>query len=179
MFKAPAFRAGDQTLAVGFGLGVGYGYPKNTVKAPAFAFIYDVGVSNELGPGTLAVGGIVGYKTARFERTDWLSGQDFSASWRNLIIAARGSYHIALAEGFENLDLYSGISAGLRLQNHRTRAVFGAAPGFAVQEYDRKDVRPIVGFFGGARYNFTPQIGAWLEVGYDVSLIKGGIHFNL
>ena len=177
--RASNFGAGDQTMALGFGLGIRYGYPANSSIAPAVAFIYDVGVAEGVGPGTIGIGGIVGFKTASYAQRNLFTGEEFSARWNNFLIGARGSYHFALGEGFENLDLYGGIMAGLRFQRFRNRTVSGGNLATILTEYSRRETRSIVGFFGGGRYDFTPEVGAWLEIGYDVSLIKAGIHVNL
>lgn len=177
--QSPSFGVGDQALALGFGLGIRYGYPDNTAISPSTVVIYDVGLVEVAGPGTMSIGGIAGFKTARFTHTDASGGRVFRARWNNYLIGARAAYHFALGPGFERLDLYAGIMAGFRFQRFSRRESFGAPVSpYLVQEFEQSQLRPIVGSFGGGRYNFTDQLGAWLEIGYDVSLIKAGLHVN-
>ena len=45
------------------------------------------GIVDNIGPGVISVGGLVGYKSY-----SWKSGT-YKASWKNFIVAARGAYH--------------------------------------------------------------------------------------
>ena len=123
--RKSTFGANDQMLALGFGLGIRYGYPDNTAISPSIVALYDVGVA-ETGPGTFALGGLVGFKTARYSYYNALSAEDYTARWNNYVVAARASYHFALGEGFEDLDLYGGVMAGFRFERYHRRVVAGS-----------------------------------------------------
>ncbi len=163
--SAASFGVGDKTFAVGFGLGLGYGYLPGTSVSPSLVAIYDQGIKEGIGPGVIGLGGIVGYKSARYDY-----GTSDRARWTNVIVAARGTYHVPLGDGLENLDVYGGLMAGLRFFRYSDEYLYGG--------YDANYVRLASGLFAGARYNFTQSLGAWAEIGYDVALIKAGLHVN-
>ena len=164
------FGVGDKVLAIGIGLGVSYDYIEGTARWPALIAIYDQGVTAEVGPGVIGLGGIVGYKLAHY---DYGVGS-LDARWTNLIVGARGSYHLPLGVGLEKLDVYGGTMLGLRFSRYHNEYL--SLSGFR-GNYNR--VRLAAGLFAGARYDFTDALGAWTEIGYDVAIIKFGVHFNL
>lgn len=164
-----AFGVGDRTLAIGLGLGLTYDYISGTSIPPTFVAIYDQGYKDDVGPGVIGLGGILGYKSARY---DYGKG-GLDARWTNLLIGARGSYHLPLGEGLEKVDLYGGIMLGLRFSHYRNEylALVGV-------DDDYSHVRLASGLAVGARYNITESVGAWVELGYDVALLKFGLHVN-
>lgn len=147
-------------LGVGFGLGYGYGLFNDIRATPALSIAVDRGITDNVGPGVISVGGLAGYKSY-----SWGSG-GYKASWKNFIVAARGAYHYNV---FQNpkVDTYAGLSLGVRVESYSTNydAYSGSYGGASLMS----------GIFLGGRYMFTDNIGAFGELGYDMSLLKVGL----
>jgi opacity protein-like surface antigen len=84
-------------------------------------------------------------------------------TYTDIAIGARGHYHVNL---LKNLDTYAGLTLGWVFQivdveygsywnNHENKPSYSAKPYF------------LYGFNIGARYFFTKNIGAYLELGYS------------
>jgi hypothetical protein len=71
----------------------------------------------------------------------------------NVVIGARGAFHNQFVE---NLDTYAGLMLGYNIDS----ALVGSASFSA---------------FLGARYYFTPKIGAYAEVGYGIAYMCAGV----
>ncbi len=111
----PAFDQGSNTIGLGVGFGLTYGYYGNTTASPALSFIYDHGFFPEVGPGTIGIGGIIGYKTASYN----YSSGGYKAKWTHTIVAVRGTYHFTgLAEKNNKFDPYAGVMLGLRFNSY-------------------------------------------------------------
>ncbi len=67
----PPFVKGSNTIGASLGFGVDYGYHYagygNYTPLPAIAFTFDHGSFEKIGPGTIGLGGVVGFKTARWK----------------------------------------------------------------------------------------------------------------
>lgn len=168
-FNGSAFSVGDRTLATGLGLGLTYDYISGTSIPPTFVVIYDQGYKAGIGPGVIGLGGIIGYKSAYYNYGN--SGLD--ARWTNLLIGARGSYHLPLGEGLEKVDLYGAVMLGLRFSRYCNEYLT-----LAGDDDEYSHVRLASGLAVGARYHITASVGAWVELGYDVALLKFGVHIN-
>jgi hypothetical protein len=143
-------------LGIGFGLSDGL-IGTNASSLPALSVSYTRGVA-QVGPGTISVGGLVGYKSYT-----WSYGGD-KAVWRHVFVGARGAYHY----NFNNpkLDTYAGVGLGVRRTSYSASQSSGSlADGSQVE----------LNGFVGARYFFTNTLGAFSELGYDMSLLKVGV----
>lgn len=170
----PPFVKGSNTIGASLGFGVDYGYAYGSYGSytplPAIAFTFDHGSFEKVGPGTIGIGGVVGFKTARWK------GNGYKETWTNYIIGARGTYHLTLlADKNNKFDPYAGITIGFRIFDHNyDDGIYGN--GVYHEKYNT--VYPIAGAFIGAKYNFADSFGAFAEVGYDISLARIGICFN-
>ncbi|UOQ72629.1 hypothetical protein [Hymenobacter cellulosilyticus] len=95
------FRKGTTMANLGVGLGLGYGYYGTFKSSPALSLSVEHGVLDGIGPGTIGVGGLVGYKSYHYD----YPSTNYKATWTNIIVAARGTYHYNI---FQNpkLDTY-------------------------------------------------------------------------
>lgn len=167
------FHKGSSTLALGLGLGgVSYNYYGSVNRAPAAMLYFDHGIKDNLGPGNLGVGGMVGYTAARYK---YASG-GYKATWSNVVVALRATWHLTiLADKNNKFDPYGGVMAGLRFFGYKD--TYYENMGIA-NPYSYNSVYPMAGLFVGAKYNFSSNFGAWSELGYDIAFLKLGINFN-
>ncbi|UYZ57791.1 hypothetical protein [Hymenobacter latericus] len=149
-------------LGVGFGLGYGYSLFSGIRSTPALSLSVERGIIDNLGPGVIGVGGMIGYKAY-----SWKSG-DYKGSWKNFLVSARGAYHYNVFD-VPKLDTYAGISLGVRVESY--------SDNYLDREYTRQYGGSYVtsGFFVGGRYMFSDNLGAFGEAGYDMSYLKLGL----
>jgi hypothetical protein len=150
-------------LGVGFGLDYNYGYSSNQLsQTPAMSLSYMHGVGNA-GPGAISIGGVLGYKSIT-----WKDGSE-SATWRNIYVGARGAFHY----GFHcpKLDTYAGLGLGVRVVSY-TDSYNGNG---LSQSQTNSGSQAELSSFIGARYFFSDKIGAFTELGYDMSYLKLGL----
>ena len=167
-----AFEKGSKTLgfALGFGVDYGYGvgvYGGNGYSAwPAFMMMYDQGFFEDVGPGTIGIGGVIGYKSSHYN-----SGYKYTHV--NLIIGVRGTYHLTILKEKNNkFDPYAGITVGLRFYSHHDNDPYDS------YIYNDGSVYPVAGAFIGAKYNVAEHFGFFAEAGYDISLVRIGFNIN-
>jgi len=166
----PAFDKGTKTIGISAGTGRNWGYYGNAVSLPAFSLMYDQGIIANAGPGTVGVGGILGYQTARY---DYSGG--YRATWTNYIAGVRATWHLTILKDKNNkFDPYAGVLLGVRVYDYKDTwyDYYGSNP------YNYSSVYPVTGVFVGARYNFSNHFGAFAEAGYDISFLRGGLHIN-
>ena len=165
--KAPTtgqlFVKGSKAVNLGVGLGLGYGYSLGGLRStPAMSASFEYGIADNVGPGTIGVGGLVGYKSY-----GWKSG-GYKGTWSNIIVSARGTYHYNVFED-PKLDTYAGISLGIRHERYSDNA------GTDIY-YSKTSASYLTsGIFVGGRYYFSDKLGAFGEVGYDMSYLKLGL----
>lgn len=166
--KAPSFNKGTVAVNLGLGLGIGYGYGYgysfggSTKSSPAVSLSAEKGLVDGIGPGVISVGGLLGYKSYSYE---WSS---YKTTWTNVYLAARGAYHYNFTAN-PKLDTYAGLSLAARIENYSSN-----------YEDDALDnpyggVNLEVGVFAGGRYLLTNKVGAFAELGYDMSYMKLGL----
>ena len=160
----PAFDAGDNTLAFGLGVGPTHPYLDGANYFPAFIAYFDHGLIGNVGPGTVGIGGIVGFQAANYTYSNNRKYRE-SSFW----IGVRGTYHLTLLKEENNkFDPYGGVTVGIRAENTENE----------FNNTSSNKVYPYVGPFVGAKYNFVPSFGAWTELGFDIAFFKIGLNFN-
>ncbi len=152
------FRTGSMVLNLGLGLAV-YRYIDASF-APALSASVDVGFIEGLGPGTLGLGGMVGYYQSSYNGN--------KSVYRNIMVAARGTYHFD-ALNTEKYDVYIGALAGLRSYRFTGSS----------SVLDVSNIYPAFGFFGGGRYHFSKGFGVFGEAGYGMSWLTVGAALKL
>ncbi|GAA4382536.1 hypothetical protein [Hymenobacter koreensis] len=162
------FVKGSTAINLGVGLGLGYGYYGGSLKAtPAMSLSVERGFIEGLGPGTIGIGALIGYKGYSYD----YGGSQYKAKWTNLLVSARGTYHYNILEN-PKLDTYAGISVGVRMQTWKD-TYYDNTPG--LKDYSSSSAYVTSGFFIGGRYFFTDNIGAFSEIGYDMNYLKLGL----
>lgn len=143
-----AFNAGDNAIGIGFGVGATHTYGLADVYSPAFVANYEHGIVDNLGPGTLSVGGEFGFQTSRY---DYAVG-GYRARWTTLTFALRGIYHLTILKDKNNkFDPYGGMAVGFYAVSYSNDY-----PG----PKDNYGSAPLVAPFVGAKYNFSKAVGA-------------------
>ncbi|OON66727.1 hypothetical protein [Hymenobacter sp. CRA2] len=150
-------------LGVGFGLGYGYGILGGNVRStPALSLSVERGITDNVGPGVISIGGLVGYKSY-----GWKSGS-YKSSWKNFIVSARGAYHYNILNN-PKVDTYAGLSLGVRVESY--------SDNWSDSQYSNSygGAALTSGIFLGGRYMFSDNLGAFGELGYDMSYLKLGL----
>lgn len=151
----------------GVGAGLGYGYYGTLKSTPALSLSVEHGLREGIGPGTIGIGGLVGYKSYHYD----YPSTNYKATWTNIIVAARGTYHYNLFE-VPKLDTYAGLSLGVRIQKW-SDSYYDEIP--ELRGYSSSSAYLTTGVFVGARYFFSNNIGAFTELGYDMNYLKLGL----
>ena len=164
--KYRPFEEGSRTWGLSVGSGIDYDYYGDAVSLPAYAITYDRGVWDHVGPGTIGIGGIIGWKSAYY---DYDNG--YRATWNNYIVGARVSYHFVLSN--PRLDPYVGLMLGVRFVAYEDNYYSGIANPYAYSSY-----YDVAGPFAGIRYNLGRHFNVYAELGYDITIFRAGIGFN-
>jgi len=171
--KGQLFNVGDKDLNFTVGYGT-YEVLKNGYRTmlPPIAVSFDLGFRDDLGPGVLSIGGIVGATTYKNELSDY--GWIYDYGWKSttLIGALRGTYHYQL---IDVLDTYGGVHIGLRYESWRE---YGSAPPYDMRVFDAT-LRPVINLFAGAKYYFSDNLFILGELGYGIAFINVGLGIKM
>jgi len=172
--KAQAFAAGTTHVSLGFGLGgyLSYASFGDFTSTPTLFLAVDHGIIDDLGPGSLGIGGFIAYKSAQYDYSYF--GFTDSGKWTNFVIGARGTYHYYIDN--DQIDLYAGLSLGLILESYNYDS---NVPGVDNDFYDYNDNFLYYAFSFGGKYMFTESLGAFAELGYDIAWLKLGVTLAL
>lgn len=164
------FAKNDNVVGVGFGIGGAYPIGTYTTQSPTFGLQYDRGIMEFDFGGVIGAGGFLGYKRFVSELNYYVT-DDPKVRYNIYIVGARASFHYAVIP-LDNFDTYAGIMIA-----------------YQSIDADFDDNYPTVGrykyrspvyasLYAGAKYYFTPNVGAYLEAGYDVAWLTMGIAFK-
>ena len=151
------FGKGDKALNIG----IGHGTTISGTTIPPITASLDFGVADRLingNNGSISVGGLVGYAG---------SYNDY-ATVHYAIVGARGAFHYQFVD---KLDTYAGLLLGYRHArvNWKSDIINGSVGASEIA----------LGGYLGARYFFTPKIGAFAELGYSIAYANVGVTFKL
>ncbi|HYV91482.1 MAG TPA: hypothetical protein VE978_06855 [Chitinophagales bacterium] len=162
VFSQDNFTEGMNAINFGVGFGnfyylgfSGYGYH----STPALTLSLDHGLKklDEI-QGTIGIGGLVGFRSSSFDNYALAGHYHIN----NFIIAARATYHAGFINT-QKFDLYGGIMVGIRIEaDSPDLGYYGG--GYLTG-----------GAFVGGVYYFVSSVGAFAEIGYDVSYLKIGL----
>ncbi len=141
-----AFTGGTNVIGFGLGLVNNLDYPNGGSTLMPLTVSYERGLNVAAGPGTIGVGGVFSYSHYKWGEGDY--------KWTVMYIAAKGAYHVDLAKN-EKLDTYAGLTLGYA----RTKVNWDSYYAGDASEGEVK-----LGVLAGARYFFTPNVGAHLEL---------------
>lgn len=164
------YEKGDITANLGLSMGVwsyGWGYGGSSGFLPIYANV-EYSVNDKV-----AVGPYLGYYGRNYKSA--------GASFRHMTFGARGTFHASefLSEALdldineEKVDVYASLMMGFETYTWKyTDSWFGSDRASETQ-FD-------FGTIIGMRYNFTPQVGAFIELGrgsYGLATIGGSVKF--
>ncbi len=174
-----SFQKGTTAVNLGVGLihfgsysGLLFGGSGYT-RTPLINVSVEHGIIDNIGPGVISVGGIAAFRRASYTYNDSFSNYGYKWSATDLFFGVRGIYHYN-PSGNPKLDTYGGLTLGVRIWNNSYKYDDGYDE---VLRYSGSNsyANAFSGLFVGARYNFTDNIGAFGEFGYDIALIKIGL----
>ncbi len=168
--QAQSFKNGDMAANLGMGFGW-YGYGFGAKSFPAISVSVEKGVK-DLDFGTLAIGGIIGFKHASYA---WSSVYDYS--WNDYIVAARGAVHVDLLKN-DKVDTYGGIALGLRFQSYK---YYNWVYPYGSNDYKKiseSTAHPLFAFYIGGRYHFTDNLAGFGELGYGLGYLTLGLSYK-
>ncbi|MDR2519423.1 MAG: hypothetical protein LBD13_08455 [Spirochaetaceae bacterium] len=154
-------QAGNWLLDVGVGFGLG---GANTLIPPIlFTFEYAL----PLGGLPFSLGGLVGFAWSHYEGNSWYyspSQTKYIQDWFHIPVGFRIAYHFNW--GVKNLDTYVTTTLGADIMiydgyHKKPDGSKGASYDNTATAFDWL----MIGTHIGARYYFTPMIGAFLELG--------------
>lgn len=148
--NAQDFKLGDNVGAVGIGLGSSLGSGLGSAS-PGFAFQYEHGQWDVGGPGTISLGGYLGYKAFIYSNYT--------------ILGLRSAYHYHGLD-VKNLDPYGGAMLSYNFFNATGDNPHGVSSGIYLSLYL------------GARYYFNSNWAAYAEFGYGVSYLTLGAAYH-
>ncbi|HVM88569.1 MAG TPA: opacity family porin [Puia sp.] len=159
------FENGTNVVNLGVGLGDVYWGSGYSGVPVSFNASFDRGVTDKLGIGYIGAGGIIGYSARTYKSGGY--------EWKNsaLLIGARATYHFALnGDIAEKLDPYAGVVLGYVITSSSSNTPSGYSYSYG------KSSSVGAGAFAGAHYYFSPNFGAFAEVGYNViSILNTGL----
>ena len=122
---------------------------------PPISVSYEKAVTDKI-----SVGGIIGYSSSKYS---YFTDEDYKYTY--ILIGARGNYHFATSEKF---DPYAGLTLGYNI-------VSVSAPSGQSSNYTAKASALLFGAQIGANYYFSPNLGAFAELGYGIGILTIGL----
>jgi hypothetical protein len=164
-----SIKAGNITMNAGVGLGTPL---HGNMSIPPL--VLNVDYALPMGGIPFTLGGFFGFNQSKYDY-DW-GNYGYTYTYTGTAFGARLAYHPNL--GVKNLDAYTTFALGYYLYGAKAEYTgeWGAISQPSPKNYDTF----YYGFNLGARYFFTPALGAWAELGYSaLSYITAGISVKL
>jgi hypothetical protein len=139
--------------------GVGYGLSTYSMGLPPISVSADFKLPISL---PITIGGTAALSTWGYSTSAGVPNSDIDVTYMNIGFGVRGAYHFGFVK---NLDTYLGLTLGYVIQTADVK--YGSAyDNIPKTSYDGVSFF-LYGFNIGARYFFTKNIGAYLELGYS------------
>ena len=161
--------ASKGTSMVNVGIGLGHHFGSTGMSIPPLSVAYDYSIVSGLidrnnGAYGAFTSGSVTYR---------VPGYSSSASYTHILLGFRGMFHYQFAP---KLDTYAGLMLGYHIAStsYSNSGPMGSYSnsGLTGSGFD-------IGVILGARYFFTPRIGAFTELGYSLPYWNLGVTFKL
>ena len=162
------------TSMVNLGIGLGHHFGSDGMSIPPLSVAYDYSIVSGLidrNNGAITLGGYGGFTSGSM--TYRVPGYSSSASYTHILLGFRGMFHYPFAP---KLDTYAGLMLGYHIAStsYSNSGPMGSYSnsGLTGSGFD-------IGVILGARYFFTPRIGAFTELGYSLPYWNLGVTFKL
>jgi hypothetical protein len=172
--EAQHFAPSETHVMGGIGFLGTLNYGASLSRLPGAFIAVDHGTDIEAGPGTVGIGGFLGFDGASSTVSSALFGT-IKSSWNSILAGARLSWHYNDL-GDSRFDVYGTVGGGIRYtQNSAETTVIGGIPTSSSQS----DIYPYLNFNAGAKYFFSPEWAVMAELGYDIAWLKVGMAYQL
>lgn len=164
-----AFKKGNFAVNAGIGIGSLGAVYGNTVIPPISA---TVDYALPIGKLPFSFGALIGFTSSNYKYVDSLGTYGYGYSI--IAIGARAGYHFNF--DVKNLDTYAGMMLGYYIVSASSTGT-----GYYASTTNSSAAGGAFGWgtYIGARYFFTPNIGAFAELGYGFTYLTGGVTFKL
>ena len=159
---------------VNVGIGLGHHFGSAGMSIPPLSVAYDYSIVSGLidrNNGAITLGGYGAFTSGSM--TYRAPGYSSSASYTHILLGFRGMFHYQFAP---KLDTYAGLMLGYHIgsTSYSNSGPMGSHSnsGLTGSGFD-------IGVLLGARYFFTPRIGAFTELGYSLPYWNLGVTFKL
>ena len=158
--QAQEFKAGDNVLSLGLGIGSSLDHSGYTSQLPGFSINFEHGQWDVDGPGNISIGGYLGFKSFKYENYYYTEKINYT------IIGVRSAYHFNMIK-VDHLDVYGGLMLSYNILNY-------SYSGSDIYSGNDDDNSIGVSLYAGGRYYLANNIAAFLELGYGVAYLNIG-----
>ncbi len=179
------FGKGDNVVSLGLGLGGMYGYSSvyssGYKSGPNFILAYDNGTFDNVGPGTISLGGLLSYKGISYSYTSpYFPYYNYTEKWTYWILGFRGAYHLNVKTF--RLDPYAGLMLGYYFTGYSfaSNDPYFREPGDPFYTIYNQAFSSYVAMsaFIGLKYYITHKVGLWIEAGYGYTNLAYGVNIK-
>ncbi len=171
-------KPGTNFLSVGIGPSANYWAAYYSGGLPAFRLSLDHGFK-EAGPGTITLGGSLGFFTKYYKGTYYDNGFPYTYKyhWNYISAVFRAGYYYNLNEAdIPNMNVYGGVGMGLLFHTFKLTYSGPYKPYFF---NDGNSTGFLFNLYLGANYFITPKAAIFIEFGYDIAYATIGATFKL
>lgn len=177
--NAQSYVVGENVVGAGVGVGSAISFFTNR-PVPAFNISYERGITRLLQKGVISLGGYGEVTTMKdvFNDTAFYPTQGFynytaTKMENRTIIGLRAAYHFTSLRT-DRIDLYGGLMVSYRISSYK----YSDTDTFHDDKLDRKTSSVSLSYYGGGRYYFTNNFGAFLELGFGVPFMNIGLSYK-
>lgn len=147
-------------------VGIGFGTESNSsIVIPPLSASYEFGIVDNMfstGQGSLGLGFYTGYAKYKYDLGYIPEFAKSRIEYSSFVVAPQLSLHYQFVP---KLDTYASLLMGYRLYSYNNG-------------YKGDDGEFAWGIHVGGRYMFSPNVGAFVELGYGVSNVSAGATFR-
>lgn len=163
---------GDHVLSPSFGVGGIYPvFGSVNTQTPLFGLSYEYGAFDRLGPGSVGIGGFLGYKA--YKRIEQIDGNSYFEKLHYMVLGVKGSYHYNPFKKVKGLDPYAGLMLSLNVPDYANNYT-------DKYKYLGSKYRGYLAgtVYVGAHFFFTENMGAFAEAGFGTAFFSLGMNFK-